>query len=65
MRGFLKEALFVVATIAALIALAWFSGPTENYLHTGRTCHEIKERLAVKQYRNLTPAEKTDMANCS
>jgi hypothetical protein len=34
-------------------------------LHTGRTCHEIKERLIAKQYRGLTPAEETDMANCN
>jgi hypothetical protein len=65
MTGLLKEALFVVGAIAALVALAWLSGPTENYLHTGRTCPEIKERLIAKRYRGLTPAEETDMANCN
>ena len=65
MWGVLKESLLIFAAIAALVAVAWFAGPTENYLHTGRTCHGIRERLAAKQYRDLTPAEETDMANCS
>jgi hypothetical protein len=61
----LKESLLILAAVVALVAVAWFAGPTENYLHTGRTCHGIRERLAAKQYRDLTPAEETDMANCS
>jgi hypothetical protein len=65
MWGVLKELLLIIATIAALVALAWFSEPTENFLHTGRTCRGIRERLAEKHYRDLTPAEETDMANCS
>jgi hypothetical protein len=65
MRRLLKELLLIIAIVAALVALAWFSEPTENFLHTGRTCHEIRESLAAKNYRDLTPAEETDMANCS
>ncbi len=64
MWGLARELLLVVALIAALAAAAWLSGPTENYLHTGKTCHEILERLAAKNYRGLTPAEATDRANC-
>jgi hypothetical protein len=64
-RGALKELLLIVAIIAALVALAWFSEPTESFLHTGQTCREIRGRLAAKQYRDLTPAEETDMANCN
>jgi hypothetical protein len=64
MWGLLKELLLVIAVIAALVALARFSDPAEHYLLTGETCHEINKRLAAKQYRNLTPAEETDMANC-
>ena len=58
------DLLFVAVLILALVAAAWLSGPTENYLHTGRTCQEIMERLAAKNYRGLTPAEDTDRANC-
>jgi hypothetical protein len=65
MREVLKESLLVLATVAALVAVAWFAEPTENFLHTGQTCREIRGRLAAKQYRDLTPAEETDMANCS
>ena len=57
--------LLIISTIAALVALAWFADPTENFLHTGRTCREIREHLAAKQYRDLTPAEEADMANCN
>jgi hypothetical protein len=64
MWGVLKELLLIIAVIAALFGLARFFDPAEQYLHTGRTCHEIDERLAAKQYRNLSPAEETDMANC-
>jgi len=65
MRGVLRELLLILATVAALVAVAWFAAPTESFLHTGRTCHEIRELLVAKQYRDLTPAEETDMANCS
>jgi hypothetical protein len=65
MKALLKEVVFVIALIAALFAAAWFTEPTENFLRTGRTCHEIRERLAAKQYRDLMPAEETDMANCN
>ena len=65
MRGVLKELLLIISTIAALVALAWFADPTENFLHTGESCREIRERLAAKQYRDLTPAEETDLANCN
>jgi hypothetical protein len=65
MPGALKELLFILATVAALGALAWFADPTENFLHTGRSCREIRERLVAKQYRDLTPAEETDLANCN
>jgi hypothetical protein len=64
MWGLLKELLLIVAVIAALVALALYSNPAEHYLLTGQTCHEINERLTAKQYRNLSPAEETDMANC-
>ncbi|MGB6963437.1 MAG: hypothetical protein WBD90_02870, partial [Xanthobacteraceae bacterium] len=65
MWGALKELLLIIAAIAALVALARYSDPTENFLHTGQTCREIREHLAAKQYRDLTPAEETDMANCN
>lgn len=65
MRDVLGELLLIFGAVAALVALAWFADPTERFLHTGRTCHEVRERLAAKQYRGLTPAEETDMANCS
>ncbi|MGB6966072.1 MAG: hypothetical protein WBD90_16610 [Xanthobacteraceae bacterium] len=65
MSGVLKESLLILAAVAALVAVAWFAGPTEHYLFTGKTCREINKRLAAKQYRGLTPAEETDMANCS
>jgi hypothetical protein len=64
MWGLLKEVAFVLAIIAALFAAAWFTVPTDSYLHTGRSCHEIVERLRAKDYRGLTPAEETDRANC-
>jgi hypothetical protein len=65
MRGVLRELLLILATVAALVVVAWFTDPTESFLHTGRTCREIKEHLVAKQYRDLTPAEETDMANCN
>jgi hypothetical protein len=65
MRGVLRELLLILATVAALVVVAWFADPTESFLHTGRTCQEIRERLAAKQYRDLTPAEEADMANCN
>jgi hypothetical protein len=65
MSGLLKEGLFVVATIAALVAVAWLSEPTEHFLLTGHNCHEVRQHLAAKQYRDLSPAEETDMANCN
>jgi HAMP domain-containing protein len=61
----LKEVAFVIALIAALFASAWFTEPTERYLRTGQTCHEIRQRMATKRYRDLTPAEETDLANCN
>jgi hypothetical protein len=65
MWGVLKELLLVLAIGAALFAVAaQFSGPTEGYLHTGRTCHEVIALLVAKHYRALTPAEETDRANC-
>lgn len=64
MLGLLKDLLVVLALMAALVAAAWFSDPTENYLRTGQNCQEITARLTAKRYRNLTPAEETDMANC-
>jgi len=65
MRRLMKELLLIIAIIVALVGLAWFSEPTENFLHTGQTCREIRELLAAKHYRDLTPAEETDMANCN
>jgi hypothetical protein len=65
MRRLMKELLLIIAIIAALAGLAWFSEPTESFLHTGQTCREIRELLAAKHYRDLTPAEETDMANCN
>jgi hypothetical protein len=65
MRGVLRELLLILATVAALVAVAWFADPTESFLHTGRTCREIRERLVAKRYRDLTPAEETDLANCN
>lgn len=65
MLGLLRDVGFVLALLAALCAVAWTSNPKlENYLHSAATCHEVLERLALKQYRDLTPAEGTDMANC-
>jgi hypothetical protein len=46
MWGALKELLLIIAAIAALVALAWHSDPTENSLHTGQTC-----RVQDKQQR--------------
>ena len=65
MSGLLKEGLFVVAAIAALVAVALLSEPTEHFLFTGHNCREVSRHLAAKQYRDLTPAEETDMANCN
>jgi hypothetical protein len=60
----LKDLRYIFAVIAALVAVAWFSDPAEHYLMTGRSCHEITQRLASKGYRSLSPAEATDLANC-
>jgi hypothetical protein len=65
MWGVLTELFAVAAIIVAIAALAWFSEPIENQLLTGRTCAEITERLAAQKDHVLTPAEHTDVANCS
>jgi hypothetical protein len=65
MLGFLRDLLLVISTVAALVGFAWVADPAEHYLHTGRTCQEIREHLVAKQFRGLTPAEETDMANCN
>jgi hypothetical protein len=65
MWGLLRDGLFVLALIAALGAMAWLAEPSEKFLHTGGNCQEISRRLAARQYRDLSPAEETDMANCT
>jgi hypothetical protein len=65
MWGLLKDALFVLALLAALGTVAWYAEPSERFLHTGSNCHEISQHLAAKRYRDLSPAEETDMANCT
>jgi hypothetical protein len=65
MSGLLRDVTLVLALIAALAVVASFSAPTDNYLLTGHTCHGIVQRLAAKQFRDLTPDEETDMASCS
>lgn len=64
MLGLLKDLLYVVAVIVALLGLALWSGPGEIHLTTGKTCLEIVDRLAARADRSLTPAERTDLANC-
>jgi hypothetical protein len=65
MWGLFRDVLFVFVLLAALGAMAWYAEPSENFLHTGRNCQEISRRLKEKDYRNLIPAEETDMANCT
>jgi hypothetical protein len=65
MLGLLKDLLAVVAMIGVLVAIALWSGPGDIQLRTGRTCLEIVNRLAARTERTLTPAERTDLANCS
>jgi hypothetical protein len=64
MLGLLKDFLCVIAVIVALVVLALWSGPGEIHLTTGKTCLEIVDRLAARTDRSLTPAERTDLANC-
>lgn len=65
MTGLTKEILAVIVVAAALFALAWFTQPIDQPpLRTVQTCGEIT-RLANQKNRILTPAEKTDLANCS
>jgi hypothetical protein len=65
MLRLLRDLLLVLTLTAALCTVAWLSNPKmESYLHTAPSCQEVIERLRAKQYRNLSPAEETDMANC-
>ena len=65
MLGIIRELLFIVAVIAAIIAVAWWSGPGDIHLATGNNCHEIVNRLEARKSQTLTPAERTDLADCS
>ena len=65
MLGLSRDLLLVVVLIAAPLVVAWLTNPKmENFLRTAATCHEVIEHLKAKQYRNLAPAEETNMANC-
>jgi hypothetical protein len=65
MLGIIRELLFVVVVIAAIIVVAWWSGPGDIHLATGKNCLEIVNRLEVRKVQTLTPAERTDLADCS
>jgi hypothetical protein len=65
MTGLLRDLVALAVIVGALLGAAWLSGPAENYLQTGKTCVEITERLAVQKGQGLTPAEETDLANCT
>lgn len=65
MGGLTRDILAVIVVAAALFALAWFTQPIDQPpLRTVQNCGEII-RLANQKGRILTPAEKTDLANCS
>ncbi len=65
MAGLTRDILAVIVVAAALFALAWFTQPIDQPpLRTVQNCGEII-RLANQKGRVLTPAEKTDLANCS
>jgi hypothetical protein len=65
MSGFLKDLVALLAVAAALVAVAWFTGSVAPPPLTGRNCAEIVNRLAAQKDHVLTPAEATDVANCS
>jgi hypothetical protein len=65
MWGLVRDILALVVVVAALFAVAWFTVPIDQpQLRTVRTCAEITARASQKP-PVLTPAEKTDLANCS
>jgi hypothetical protein len=61
----LKEIFALAAIVAAILAVGWSTGPIDQPLLTGRTCAEIAERLVAQKDHILTPAEETDVANCT
>jgi hypothetical protein len=65
MWGILRDLLAVAVIAATIVALAWLTKPIGNGLLTGPSCAEITARLAAEKNHTLTPAEATDVANCS
>jgi hypothetical protein len=65
MLGIIRELFFIVVVIAAIIAVTWWSGPGDIHLATGKSCHEVMSQLEARKDQNLTPAERTDVADCS
>jgi hypothetical protein len=65
MLGIIRELTFIVAVIAAIITVAWWSGPGDIHLATAKSCREIMNRLEARKSQTLTPAERTDLADCS
>jgi hypothetical protein len=65
MSGIIRELFFIVVVIAAIIAVAWWSGPGDIHPATGKNCHEVMSRLEGRKDQNLTPAERVDVADCS
>jgi hypothetical protein len=65
MWGIVKDILVLIAVVASLFMLAWLTAPIDQpQLRTVANCGEIT-RLAAQKDHILTPAEKTDLANCS
>jgi hypothetical protein len=65
MWGLIRDILLLLAVVAALVALGWFTQPIDQPpLRTVKTCAEITA-LAMQKDHRLTPAEKTDLANCT
>jgi hypothetical protein len=59
------DILVLIAIVASLFAIAWFTLPIDQPpLRTVQTCADIAT-LAAQKTHVLTPAEKTDLANCS
>jgi hypothetical protein len=64
MLGVVWELLLLVAVIAAIIGIAWWSGPGEIHLATGKNCLEVVHRLEARDDQSLSPAERIDLADC-
>lgn len=64
MLGPLKDLFAVLALIAALFTLRWFTEPGFQPARMGETSGKIMEQSAVIKGHCLTPAEQTKVTNC-